>query len=40
MHQALRLSSTVMTLHWHNMNVNKMSTRLKLRPTNAGDIVT
>ena len=35
----LRLFSNVMTLHWHNVNVNKMSTLLKLRPTNAGDIV-
>ena len=35
----LRLFSNVMTLHWHDMNVNKMSTLLKLRPTNAGDIV-
>ena len=28
-----------MTLHLHNVNVNKMSTLLKLRPTNTGDIV-
>ena len=35
----LRLFSNVMTLHWHNMNVSKMSTLLKLRPTNASDIV-
>ena len=35
----LRLFRNVMTLHWHNMNVNKMSTLRKLRPTNAGDIV-
>ena len=35
----LRLFSNVMTLHWHNVNVNKMSTLLKLRPTNTGDIV-
>ena len=35
----LRLFSNVMTLHWHNVNVNKMSILLKLRPTNAGDIV-
>ena len=41
-HQApvpLRLLSNVMALHWHSVNVNKMSTQLKLRPTNAGDIV-
>ena len=35
----LRLFSNVMTLHLHNVNVNKMSTLLKLRPTNTGDIV-
>ena len=35
----LRLFSNVITLHWHNVNVNKMSTLLKLRPTKAGDIV-
>ena len=35
----LRLFSNVMTLHWHNLNVNKMSTLLKLHHTNAGDIV-
>ena len=35
----LRFSCNVMTLHWHSVNVNKMSTRLKLRPTNASDIV-
>ena len=35
----LRLFGNVMTLHWHNMNVNKMSTFLKLRPTNTRDIV-
>ena len=28
-----------MTSHWHNVIVNKMSTLLKLRPTNTGDIV-
>ena len=35
----LRLFSNVMTLHLHNMNVNNMSTLLKLRPTNTGDIM-
>ena len=34
-----RLFSNVITLHWHNVNVNKMPTLLKLRPTNAGDIL-
>ena len=34
-----RLFSNVMTLHWHNVNVNKISTLLKLCPTNADDIV-
>ena len=41
-HQApvpLRLFSNVMILHWHNLNVNKMSTLLKLHPTNTSDIV-
>ena len=35
----LRLLSDVMTLHLHDVNVNKVSTLLKLRPTNTGDIV-
>ena len=35
----IRLFSNVMTLHWYKVNVNKMSTLLKLRPTNAGYIV-
>ena len=35
----LRLFSYVMTLHWHKVNVNKMSTLFKLHPTNADDIV-
>ena len=41
-HQApvpLGLSINGITLHWHNVNVNKMSTLLNLRPTNAGDIL-
>ena len=35
----LRLLSNVMPLHLHNVNVNKISILLKLRPTNIGDIV-
>ena len=35
----LRFFSNVVTLHWHTVNVSKMSTLLKLRPTNGGDIV-
>ena len=34
----LKWFSNVIKLHWHNVNVNKMSTLLKLRPTNTGDI--
>ena len=35
----LRLFINVIRIDWHKINVNKMSTLLKLHPNNAGDIV-
>ena len=35
----IRLYSNVITIHWHEIDVNKMFTLLKLRPTNADDIM-